>query len=85
MPSPIGERLERFPLDADVADADPITGAPWRKRSSWSGGVLTTVASDVAGAQEDIVTSRYIDDEGRLIQTTRHGSASFVRVFARRC
>ena len=67
-----------------MPDADPVSGAPFAKRSWWEGGTLHTAARDVAGKKPDFVTTRRIDDGGQLVQTTTHGPVSFERVFVRR-
>ena len=84
MPSPVGERLERFALDEDIPDTDPVSGQLFLKRTHVEGATLHTVARDAAGKKADFVTTRYIDEGGRLIQTTSHGPASFERVFVRK-
>ena len=83
MPSPIGDRYERFPLDSDFQDTDP-SGNVFLKASHWEGNTLTTVARDTAGKKADNVTMRRIDDAGRLIQTTTQGGVSFERVYERK-
>ena len=84
MPSPIGERLETFPLDKEVTDADPTSGAPFYKRSYWEGDTLHTVARDPKGKKDDFVTLRRLDEAGQLIQTNKHGGVQFERIFARK-
>ena len=41
--TPIGERLERLPVDEPVVDTDP-SGVEFVKESSWDGGTLVTLA-----------------------------------------
>ena len=92
MPSPIGERLERFPLDMEVIDTDP-SGNVFIKRSWWDDRTLVTRAVDQAGKKADFLTRRYFEEaklsgggEGgtRLVQHTVHDGVEFTRWFERK-
>ena len=89
MPSPIGERLERLPIDQEVIDIDP-SGNTFVKVSSWDGTALVTVARDASGKAPEVVTNltevvtrRVIRDDGCLVQTSTAsgGKVCFQRVF----
>ena len=82
MPSPIGERLERLPIDQEVIDIDP-SGNTFVKVSSWDGTALVTVARDASGKPPEVVTRRVIRDDGCLVQTSTAsgGKVCFQRVF----
>ena len=81
-PTPLGVRLEMFPLDG-AEQADEIEGKTWRKSHLWEGSKLVTRVVDPAGLKPDFVTERWIDEKGRLIQVNSHNGAAFTRIFAR--
>lgn len=83
MPSPIGERLETFPIGKEVTDTDP-SGKQFVKVSQWVQGTLSTIATDSGGKTPVVVTTRAIRaDDGALIQTCTAGAVSFERIFTR--
>ena len=84
MSTPIGDRLERFPLDAETEDADPVSGNPFVKRSYWDDDTLFTVARDPNGKKADFVTRRRIDANGRLEQTNEHDGVTMVRILQKK-
>lgn len=83
MPSPIGDRLESFPIGVALPDVDPISGRTFDKVSVWNGPTLVTTVSDPRGESDDFVTRRHIRDDGALVQVTSHAGAQFERVFER--
>ena len=79
--TPIGDRLERFPIGAVVDEKDPY-GSPYTVESSWDSRKLVAVSRGPKGC---FVTSREVVD-GRLIQQTvarDQSGASFTRVFVK--
>ena len=80
-PTPLGERLETFPLDA--AQTDEIDGKKWSKTHRWEGTKLISTAVDPEGKKGDFVTERWIDDEGHLNQVNSHDGVAFTRIFHR--
>lgn len=83
MPSPIGERLETFPIGREVTDTDP-SGKVFLKTSSWQGSTLLTVARDPTGKSADYITRRHLDEAGHLVQVNEHNKVSFQRLFERK-
>ena len=83
MPSPIGERLERFPLDAEEQDTDPY-GKTFYKRTWWEGSVLTQSATYPNGKTAETLTTRQIDADGHLVQRTTNSGVTFERIFQRK-
>mmetsp|Transcript_21259 Transcript_21259/g.50706 ORF Transcript_21259/g.50706 Transcript_21259/m.50706 type:complete len:86 (-) Transcript_21259:94-351(-) len=82
-PTPLGDRLETFPLD--VQQSDVIEGKTFTKSHRWEALTrhLTTTAKDPSGAKPDFVTERWIDGDGRLNQVTSHNGVAFTRLFDR--
>lgn len=66
MPTPMGERVEKLPIDTEVVDRDPL-GNEFIKHSYWDGSVLVTLAQDRRGKLADVRTTRAICD-GALVQ-----------------
>lgn len=83
MPSPIGERLERFPLDEEVPKPDP-DGKVFLERSWWEGDTFTSCAVDPSGKKADTVTTRRVNESGNLIQRTENGGFYYERTYERR-
>ena len=81
-PTPLGVRLETFPLDG-AEQADEIEGKTWRKSHRWEGSKLVTRVVDPAGLKPGFVTERWIDEKGRLNQVNSHYGVAFKRIFAR--
>jgi hypothetical protein len=81
--SPIGERIETFPIDVEVEDCDP-SGNKFTKVSIWEGKTLRSTARRVTGNAPDFVTTRLLRDDGKLVQRTSHNGMSFERVFERK-
>ena len=86
--TPIGERLERLPINEDVIDTDP-SGVEFVKRSHWEGSALITLAEDfpyASGKRADVVTTRTIDADGRMVQKCVLGDnlAEFTRIYERK-
>ena len=80
MSTPIGDRLERFPLDAETEDRDPVDGSLFIKRSFWEGDTLMTIARDPTGKRPDFVVKRRVLASGQLEQTNEHNGMSMVRL-----
>ena len=80
MSTPIGDRLERFPLDSEVEDVDPVNGTAFVKRSFWEDGTLVTTARDPSGKKADFVTKRFVNEKGQLVQINEHGGVSMQRI-----
>ena len=83
MPSPIGERVEIFPMNAEVPVSDPL-GRQFVRVASWDGDVLQCVARDPTGKIADFVTRRRVRADGLLEQVTVHADVQFERLFVRK-
>ena len=83
MPTPLGMRLERFPIHEAVIEADP-DGNEFSKRTAWEEGQLITHAQSIAKPkQPPFVTRRWLDG-GRLRQINEHGGARMTRLFTKK-
>ncbi|KAL1510299.1 hypothetical protein AB1Y20_006619 [Prymnesium parvum] len=81
MPSPLGDRLERFPTDASLIDSD-LDGNEFLKTTAWEGGVLLTTAVKRNGpTKKPYITKRWIDGDGKLQQVNEHDGVSMQRTF----
>lgn len=80
-PTPLGDRLETFPLN--VEQADEIDGQAWVKSHRWEGAKMITTARDPTKAKPDFVTERWIDDDDMLNQVNSHAGVAFTRYFKR--
>ena len=66
--TPIGEQLKQLPINKDVIDGPSVE---FVKRSHWEGSALITLAEDfpyASGKRADVVTTRTIDADGRMVQ-----------------
>ena len=83
MPTPLGTRLERFPTDEAVVEADP-DGNEFSKRTAWEEGQLVTRAQSLAKPnQPPFITRRWLEG-GRLRQINEHDGARMSRVFGKK-
>ena len=83
MSTPIGDRLERFPLDSEVEEIDPLNGNVFVKRSFWEDGTLVTTARDPSGKKADFVTKRFVNVKEQLVQVNEYGTVSMQRILVR--
>ena len=84
MATPIGDRLERFPLDAETEDTDPVSGSIFVKRSFWEGETLVTAARDPTGKKPDFVTRRKVLASGKLEQINEHNGMTMMRILEKK-
>lgn len=84
MSTPIGDRLERFPLDSEVQDVDPVNGNTFIKRFFWESATLVSVARDPSGKTPDFVTKRRLNPKGQLVQINEHAGVAMERTLVRK-
>ena len=80
-PTPLGDRLETFPLN--VEQSDEIDGQAWVKSHRWEGTKMITTATDPTKKKPDFVTERWIDGDDMLNQVNSHAGVAFTRYFKR--
>jgi hypothetical protein len=81
-PTPLGDRLETFPLNEE--QTDEIEGKKFTKTHRWVGSKMVTTAKDPTGAKPDFVTERWVDEAtDQLHQVTSHAGVAFTRLFSR--
>ena len=91
VPTPLGDRLETFPLAVTLPTTDPDSGRAFEMTTVWEpppadGGprVLCTTTTDPLGKKGDFVTRRWVettDNKAVLVQHTTHDGMSFKRYF----
>jgi hypothetical protein len=69
MASPVGRRIERLDLSRVIEETDP-QGRRFSKRTTWRGDRLVSVLRSVDDPplRSEVVTERWIDGNGQLIQ-----------------
>jgi len=84
MATPLGQRIECLDLQVAQLDMDP-QGRRFLKTVQWQGDKLVSTfrSRDEPPLSGDIVTERWIDDKGQLVQVTSFENISFTRHFMR--
>uniref|UniRef100_A0A7S3EUA4 Cytosolic fatty-acid binding proteins domain-containing protein n=1 Tax=Haptolina ericina TaxID=156174 RepID=A0A7S3EUA4_9EUKA len=83
MPSPLGDRLERFPTNVEAFDSD-LDGNEFVKTSAFTDGQLvTTAVRRNAPSKPPFITRRWITPTGQLTQVNEHEGVSMTRVFTK--
>mmetsp|Transcript_27371 Transcript_27371/g.67992 ORF Transcript_27371/g.67992 Transcript_27371/m.67992 type:complete len:345 (+) Transcript_27371:199-1233(+) len=81
MASPLGVRVEQFPLGEAHEEKD-LNGRSFMKTSSWEKGMLVARSRAVEESMPEIVARRWIDSNtGALVQETSFDGVVYTRIF----
>jgi len=83
MPTPLGTRLERFPMHHKVIEADP-DGNEFSKSITFANDQLITQAQSITKPKDPLFITRRWMDNGKLMQINEHENANMTRQFTKK-